>query len=124
MTGIIGIVEYLPQLNAVKQTGDLFIGGIQLVAGRNEVDMDKWREVADYPGVKARKEQGILRVTFDRPTVIAAPEAKKSVRNSVPVETNLESEIPASPVVPDASTSVSRPPEIEKTPTAPIPSKK
>lgn len=116
---MIGIVEYLPQLSSVKQIGDLFLGPIRLIPGRNEVDTEKWKEYADHPGVRQRIEQGILRVTFDQPTVITPPETKKSTRTSTSVITQLEEE--TTPAVADVSTFVIRPPEVEKTPT---PSKK
>ncbi|MEG4149010.1 hypothetical protein [Microcoleus sp. Pol12B5] len=114
---ILGIVEYLPQLNSVKQTGDLFIGGMQLVTGKNEVDIETWKEHANHPLIKKRIEQGILRVFFDQPTVITPPENKRASRTSTPVETKLEQEV--IPIAVDTSTFVVRPPEVEKTPTPP-----
>ena len=110
---MIGIIEYLPQLSPIRQSGDLFIGSIQLVAGRNEVDIDKWKEIADHPLVKLRQEQGIIRVLFEPPTVIVSPDSKKSARTSAPVETKLVQEI--SPEIADVSAFVVRPPEVEKT---------
>lgn len=115
---MIGYVEYLPQLSAVKQTGDLFIGTMQLVPGRNEVDIDKWKEFADHPGIKARQEQGIIRVLFEQPTVITPPDTKKATRVSTPVETKLVAQ-EATPETVDVSAFVTRPPEVEKTPTPP-----
>lgn len=109
-----GIIEYLPQLSPDRQGGDLFIGSIQLVAGRNEVDIDKWKEIADHQLVKLRQEQGIIRVLFESPTIIVSPDSKKSVRTSTPVETKLVApEI--SPESVDVSAFVVRPPEVEKT---------
>lgn len=115
---MIGIIEYLPQLSPVRQGGDLFIGSIQLVAGKNQVDTEKWKEYADLPLVKQRIEQGILRVTFDEPTVITLPETKKSTRVSTPVETKLVAQ-EITPEVTDTSAFVIRPPEVEKNPTPP-----
>lgn len=112
---MIGIIEYLPQLSSVKQIGELFLGPIRLVPGRNEVDTEKWKEYADHPLVKQRIEQGILRVTFDQPTVITPPETKKSsTRTTTSVVTQLEEE--TTPATVDVSTFVTRPPEVEKTP--------
>lgn len=113
----IGIVEYIPSLGPTKQGGDLFIGSVQLVAGRNEVDIDKWNEFAGHPLVKSRKEQGIIRVLFELPTIIVPPETKKTTRTSTPVETKLAQDI--TPEVVDISASVVRPPEVEKTPIPP-----
>lgn len=115
---MIGIVEYLPQLSSVTQIGDLFLGPIRLIPGRNEVDTEKWKEYADHPGVKQRIEQGILRVTFDQPTVITPPEVKKTMRVSTPIETELVAQ-DSTPETVDVSTSVVRPPEVAKTPTPP-----
>lgn len=115
---MIGIVEYLPQLSAVKQIGDLFLGPIRLIPGQNEVDTEKWKEYADHPGVKQRIAQGILRVTFDQPTIITPPEVKKTIRVSTPVETELVAQEPTPETV-DASAFVARPPEVAKTPTPP-----
>jgi hypothetical protein len=124
MSGIIGIVEYLPQLSPVPQSGDLFVGSIQLVAGKkNEVDIDKWKEVADHPLIKLRQEQGIIRVLFEQPTVIAPPDTKKTARVSAPIETKLIAQ-EASSEAADVSAFVTRPSEVEKTPTPPTPSKK
>lgn len=120
---MIRIVEYLPQLSAVKQIGDLFLGTIRLIPGRNEVDSEKWKEYADHPLVKQRIQHGIIRVISDQPTVIAPPETKKSTRTSTSVVTQLAEE-ETTPAVVDVSTFVARPPEIEKTPTPPTPSKK
>ena len=115
---MIGIIEYLPQLSSDRQSGDLFVGSIQLVAGRNEVDIDKWKEIADHQLVKLRQEQGIIRVLFEPPTVIVSPDSKKSARTSTPVETKLVTpEI--SPESVDVSSFVARPSEIEKTPIFP-----
>src|SRR4028118_505810 len=120
---MIGYVEYLPQLSPVPQSGDLFVGSIQLVAGKkNEVDIDKWKEVADHPLIKLRQEQGIIRVLFEQPTVIAPPDTKKTVRASAPVETKLVAQDPTHETA-DVSASVARPPEVEKTSTPPTPSK-
>ena len=114
---MIGLVEYLPQLSPVKQSGDLFVGTIQLVAGRNEVDIDKWKEFADHPLIKLRQEQGIIRVLFEQPTIISASEGKKA-RTSTPVETKLLTQELANEAV-DTSAFVVRPPEVEKTTTFP-----
>lgn len=115
---MIGIIEYLPQLSPDRQGGDLFIGSIQLVAGRNEVDIDKWKETADHQLVKQRQEQGIIRVLFESPTIIVSPDNKKSARTSASVETKLVTpEI--SPESVDVSAFVVRPPEVEKTPILP-----
>lgn len=111
---MIGIIEYLPQLSPIRQSGDLFIGSIQLVAGRNEVDIDKWKEIADHPLVKLRQEQGIIRVLFEPPTVIVSPDSKKSTRVSTSVETKLVTQ-ELSPDITDVSAFVVRPPEVEKT---------
>lgn len=115
---MIGIVEYLPQLSSVKQIGDLFLGTIRLIPGRNEVDTEKWKEYANHPLVKQRIEQGILRVTFNQPTVITPPEVKKTMRVATPVETELVAQDPTPETV-DVSAFVVRPPEIAKTPTPP-----
>ena len=121
---MIGFVEYLPQLSQVPQSGDLFVGSIQLVAGKkNEVDIDKWKEVADHPLIKLRQEQGIIRVLFEQPTVIASPDIKKTARVSTPIETKLVAQEPT-PETTDVSASVSRPPEVEKAPTPPPSPKK
>lgn len=113
---MIVLVDYLPQLSPIRQSGDLFVGSIQLTPGRNEVDRDKWEEFADHPQIKLRKEQGLIRVLSEQPTVIAPPESKKA-RVSTPVETKLtEQEI--NPNI-DMSAFVVRPPEVEKTPTPP-----
>ncbi len=112
---MIGIVEYLPQLSSVKQIGELFLGTIRLMPGRNEVDTEKWKEYAEHPLVKQRIEQGILRVTFDQPTVITPPETKKSTRVSTPVETKLVAQ-EVTPEVVDVSAFAVRPPEVERTP--------
>lgn len=114
----IGIVEYLPSLSPTKQGGDLFVGSIQLVAGRNEVDIDKWNEFADHPLIKSRKEQGLIRVLFEQPTIIVPSEAKKTTRTSTPVETKLTTQGLAPEVV-DTSAFVVRPPEVEKNATLP-----
>lgn len=114
----IGIVEYIPSLSPTKQGGDLFVGSVQLVAGRNEVDIDKWNEFADHPLIKSRKEQGIIRVLFGEPTIIVPSEAKKTTRTSTPVETKLVAQ-EITPEVADMSAFVVRPPEVEKTPTLP-----
>jgi hypothetical protein len=111
---MIGLIDYLPQLSPIRQSGDLFIGPIQLVAGRNEVDTDKWKEFADHPLVKLRQEQGIIRVLFEQPTVIAPPDGKKAARASTPVETKLVAQ-EITPEVVDMSAFVARPPEVEKT---------
>lgn len=115
---MLGLIEYLPQLSPIRQSGDLFIGPIQLVAGRNEVDIDKWKEVADHPLIKLRQEQGIIRVLFEQPTVITPPDTKKAARISTPVETKLVAQ-ETTPEVVDVSAFVTRPPEVEKTPISP-----
>lgn len=115
----LGIVEYIPSLSPTKQGGDLFVGSVQLVAGRNEVDIDEWNKFADHPLVESRKEQGIIRVLFEQPTIIVPPEAKKTTRASAPVETKLTQDI--TPEAVDMSAFAVRPPEVEKTP---IPLKK
>jgi hypothetical protein len=121
---MIGYVEYLPQLSQVPQSGDLFVGSIQLVAGKkNEVDIDKWKEVADHPLIKLRQEQGIIRVLFEQRTVITPPDTKKIARVSAPVETKLIAQ-EATPEVADVSAFVTRPPEVEKSPTPPPSPKK
>lgn len=88
---MIGIVEYIPPS---MQRGNLIVGDTMLVPGRNEVDIDKWREFAENPLVKQRIEQGILRVSFDQPTVIVADapgnKKEKVSRVSPPVETKLD----------------------------------
>lgn len=109
----LGIVEYIPSLSPTKQGGDLFIGSMQLVAGRNEVDIDKWNEFANHPLVKSRKEQGIIRVLFEQPTIIVPPEVKRTARASTPVETKLTQDV--TPEAVDTSTFAVRPPEVEKT---------
>jgi len=114
----IGIVEYIPSLSPTKQGGDLFVGSVQLVAGRNEVDIDKWNEFADHPLIKSRKEQGLIRVLFGEPTIIVPSEAKKTTRTSAPVETKLVAQ-EITPEVANMSAFVVRPPEVEKTPTLP-----
>jgi hypothetical protein len=92
---ILGIVEYLPQLNSVKQSGDLIVNGIQLVAGTNEVNIDRWNEIASHPLIQQRIEMGIIRVHFDRPTVVTgtgeskADTGKKVSRTATPIETKL-----------------------------------
>lgn len=109
------LVDYLPQLSPIRQSGDLFIGSIQLTPGRNEVDSDKWEEFADHPQIKLRKEQGLIRVLSEQPTVIVPPDNKKSARVSTPVETKLGTqETPPEPV--DVSAFVVRPPEVERIP--------
>lgn len=115
---MIGLIEYLPQLSPIRQSGDLFIGPIQLVAGRNEVDIDKWKEFSDHPLIKLRQEQGIIRVLFEQPTVITPPETKEFARVTTPVETKLVSK-EATPEVVDVSAFVTRPPEVEKPATLP-----
>lgn len=116
---MIGLIEYLPQLSPIRQSGDLFIGSIQLVAGRNEVDIDKWKEVADHPLIKQRQEQGIIRVLFESPTVITPPENKKATaRVATPVETKLATQ-ETTPETVDVSAFVTRPSEVEKTPIPP-----
>jgi hypothetical protein len=114
----IGIVEYIPSLSPTKQGGDLFVGSVQLVAGRNEVDIDKWNEFADHPLIKSRKEQGLIRVLFEQPTIIVPSEAKKTTRTSAPVETKLVAQ-EITPEVANMSAFVVRPSEVEKTPTLP-----
>jgi hypothetical protein len=113
----LGIVEYIPSLSPTKQGGDLFVGSVQLVAGRNEVDIDKWNEFADHPLIKSREEQGLIRVLFGQPTIIVPPEAKKTARTSTPVETKLTQDI--TPEAVDMSAFTVRPPEVEKTPIPP-----
>ena len=122
MAGVIGIVEYLPQLSESKQVGDLLVNGMRLIPGKNEVEIAKWQEISKSPLIQSRIDKGIIRVLFEEPTFVAAETGKRdktTTRTSTPVETKLEAEIPASPVAIDGSVFVVRPPEVEKTPTPP-----
>jgi hypothetical protein len=112
------LVDYLPQLSPIRQSGDLWVGSIQLTPGRNEVDSDKWEEFANHPQIKLRKEQGLIRVLSEQPTVIVSPDSKKSARVSTPVETKLVAQ-ETTPEAVDVSAFVVRPPEVEKTPISP-----
>ena len=118
MAGIIGIVEYLPQLGDSKQVGDLLINGMRLIPGKNEVDINKWQQMSGHPLIQSRIDKGIIRILFENPSLIAVDTKQKekvSARTSTPVETKLEVEAPALPVTVDMSAFVVRPPEVEKT---------
>lgn len=122
MAGIIGIVEYLPQLSDSKQIGDLLINGMRLIPGKNEVDINKWQQMSGKSSIQSRIDKGIIRVLFETPSLVVVEtkqEEKASLRTSTPVETNLEAEISTLPIAPDTSAFVVRPPEVAKTPTPP-----
>lgn len=120
MVGIVGIVEYLPQLSEQKQVGDLLVNGMRLIPGKNEVDIAKWQQSSKNPLIQSRIDKGIIRVLFENPSLVAVDTGKKektTSRTSTPVETKLEQEV--TPIAVDTSTFVVRPPEVEKPPTSP-----
>lgn len=99
---MLGIVEYLPQLDPSRQVGDLLIGSIRLLPGKNSVDIDLWRQIAELPLVKQRIEAGIIRAQFDSNPSIIIPAVSSGVskgknkdsdskvtRQSTPIETEL-----------------------------------
>lgn len=122
---MIGIIEYIPKLNVVRHDGDLIIGKIHLTAGKNEVDTEEWAKFANHPLIKPRIEQGIIRVSFDKPTIITSSNTisnkkeKTGTRYTTQIETELEPEPTPSPApVIDTTSFVVRPTEVEKPPSA------
>ncbi len=115
-----GIIDYQPQRGPIQKHGDLICSpSIKLTEGLNEVDIDEWSRIADTPAIKSRIEAGVIRPTFAPPTIVTVTEKSTTTRKSTPIETKLAAQPETTPEVVDVSAFVTRPPEVEKTPTPP-----